>query len=199
MSAYCELLKLAEGEALSRSLPTALRIAHSISDEEWAAWVRLELMGYLSENPAMKNETVVPDYRGVPGVWYDDEGRGLEVNDPNLAFINEIRLRQGVAELEGIAAGSGPLAMRPARFSDMIRNHLGAEVSVFRFQPGSVNQVLANIRTRLLDRVAVRREEISTIADNQVPQKGEVLLLRPSLYGVGVDLKALWRCVSGRQ
>ena len=86
----------------------ALRVATTIADEEWASWIKLELMGYFQEKSAMKEDTIVPEYRGVPGQWYDDYGRAFVLNDHSLQFINEIRLRSGVTELEGIAAGTAP-------------------------------------------------------------------------------------------
>ncbi len=67
MTTLERLLTLVEDQPLSRSLPTALRIATGIGDEQLASWIRLELMGYLAENPAMNQDTVVPEYRGVPG------------------------------------------------------------------------------------------------------------------------------------
>jgi len=195
VSAFERLLTLVEEQTLSRSLPVALRVALAIADEEWASWIRLELMGYLADNPAMKADTVVPEYRGVPGLWYDDYGRALALNDPSLEFINELRLRPGVAELEGIAAGTGTLAMRPTEFSEIIRNNLHVEVSVFQFRPSSVSQILTNIKVHLLDHLASRRGQISAIPDIQVPQKTEILQLKPSVYGISIDLKALWRRV----
>ena len=60
-----------EEESLSRSLQAALRIATNIGDEQWTSWIKLELIGYVADNPAMKKDTIVPEYRGVPGQWYD--------------------------------------------------------------------------------------------------------------------------------
>src|SRR5262245_58827928 len=126
------LQTLVEEVTLSRSLPACLRIATAIGERDLASWIRLELMGYFADNPAMTDDIVVPEYRGVAGQWYDDFGRPLALSDPGLSFINEIRLRQGVAELEGIAAGTGILAMRPTEFSDLIQRNLKVEVTVFR-------------------------------------------------------------------
>ena len=197
MNAFERLLALVEEQTLSRSLPAALRVAAAIADEEWASWIRLELMGYFADNPAMKEDTIVPEYREVPGLWYDDYGRVLALNNPDLVFINELRLRCGVPELAGIATGTGTLAMRPTEFSETLRNNLNVEVSVFRFQPSSVNQVLINIKVRLLDHLASRHGRISTIPDIQVSHETEILQLKPNVYGIGIDLKALWRRVSG--
>jgi len=199
MSVFERLLILVEEQPLSRSLPAALRVAIAIADEELASWIRLELMGYLADNPTMKADTVVPEYRGVPGLWYDDYGRALVLNDSGLAFINELRLRPGVAELEGIATGTGTLTMRPTEFSELIRNNLHVEVSVFQFRPSSVSQVLTNIKVRLLDHLTSRRGKISTLPDIQVSKKTEILQLKPSVYGISVDLKELWRRVFGQR
>jgi hypothetical protein len=182
-----------EKQPLSQSLPVALRIAASIADEELTSWIKLELMGYLADNPEMKEDTIVPEYRAVPGLWYDDFGRVLALDDPDLSFINEFRLRHGVAELEGVAAGTNPLVIRPAEFSEIIRNNLNVEVSVFKFRPSSVSQVLTNIKVRLIDRLAIQREKISAIPNIQVPQETEILQIKPNIYGVGIDLMALWR------
>lgn len=197
MSSFERLLSIVEEQPLSQSLPAALRIANAIGDEGLASWIRLELMGYFADNPAMTEEVVVPEYRGVPGQWRDDYGRPLVLEDPTLAFINEMRLRPGVAELEGVAGATGMLAMRDADFSGVIRQHLGVAVSVFNFRPSSVSQVLTNVKVRLLDQLASRREAIAALADIREPREPEILHLKPGIYGVSVDLKALWRRLFG--
>lgn len=196
MSAFERLLRLVEEQPLSRSLPVVLRVVTAIEDKEVASWIRLELMGYLSDNPAMKDDIVVPEYRSVPGQWFDDYGRALVLEDPKLGFLNELRLRHGVAELEGIAVGSEPLMVRPTESSEIIRENLNVKVSIFRFRPSSVSQVLTNIKVCLLDRLATCRVKISDLPDVQVAQEVEVLQLRPGFYGISIDLKALWRRIS---
>lgn len=193
MNTFERLLTVVEEQPLSRSLPAALRIATAIGDAELASWIRLELMGYLSDNPAMTEHTVVPEYRSVAGQWRDDYGRPLVVNDPNLGFINETRLRLGVSELEGIAGGTRMLAMRLTDFSEMIRKHLDVQVTVFEFRPSSVSQVLTNVKVQLLDQLAGRREAIAALPETSTAQESEILQLKPNMYGVSVDLKALWR------
>ena len=174
MNSIERILSLVEEESLSRSLQAALRIATNIGDEQWTSWIKLELIGYVADNPAMKEDTIVPEYRGVPGQWYDDYGRPLVLNDPKLAFINEFQLRHGVAELEGIASGTGTLTVRAIEFSQLIRDNLNVEVSVFQFRPSSVSQVLTNIKVRLIDHLASRREKINAMPDTQVPQEAEI-------------------------
>ncbi len=134
MTTFERLLEIIEKQPLSQSLPATLQIATAIGDEELSTWIKLELMGYIEDNPAMTEKTVVPKYRIVPGQWYDDFGRQLVINDPSLAFINEIRLREGVGELEGIAPGTEMLALRPLVFSELIREHLNVDVAIFRFK-----------------------------------------------------------------
>jgi len=75
LSTFDRLLSLVEEQPLSRSLPAAIRIATTIGDEELACWIRLELMGYLADNPAMTYHTVVPEYRSVAVEWRDDYRR----------------------------------------------------------------------------------------------------------------------------
>ena len=199
MSAFDRVLKTAEEQPLSKSLPAALRLANAAGDDALVSWIRLELMGYLSGTPAMRDDTVVPEYRSVGGQWFDEYGRGLVLDDPDLGFINEFRLRQGVAELEGIAGATGMMTIRPTEFAEIIRRDLRVEVSIFRFHPSAVSQVLTNIRTQLLDRLVASRERLSAIKGAEVPQEAEVLELKPSFYGVTVDLKALWRRLMSRK
>ncbi len=142
MTAFDQVVRDVEEHPLNRSLAVSLRIARAIRDDQLATWIRLELMGYLADNPAMNNNTMVPEYRAVPGQWCDDYLRPLVLDDPKLQFINELRLRQGVTELEGLASAKGLLSMRAMEFS---------------------------------------------------PAESEILHLKPGIYGVSVDLKALWR------
>jgi hypothetical protein len=196
MTAFERLLTLVEEKPLSISLLAALQIAKSIADEELTSWIKLELMGYFSDNPTMNEDTMVPEYREVYGVWYNDYGQELVVN-PDFEFINGVRLRFGVPELEGLAAGTQPQAVRLLSLAEIIRNSLKVEVSVFRFQPSSVNQVLTNIKVHLLDRLASRRERISATPNIPVAQEAEIFQIKPSIYGVSIDLKALWRRAFG--
>lgn len=181
-----------EGQPLNRSLPAALRVASAISDEKWASWIKLELVGYFRDNPELKEDTVVPEYRSVVGLWYDHYGRPLMV-DSQLNFVNEMRLRQGIAELESIATRTGPLWLHGTDQAEIIRTSLGVEVHLFRMDPGSIQQVLTNIKVRLLDTIAERHDKIDAIPNVEPARGGEILQLKPTLYGVGIDLKELWR------
>jgi hypothetical protein len=193
MTAFDQVVRDVEEHPLNRSLAVSLRIARAIRDDQLATWIRLELMGYLADNPAMNNNTMVPEYRAVPGQWCDDYLRPLVLDDPKLQFINELRLRQGVTELEGLASAKGLLSMRAMEFSELIRKGLDVEVSLFQFHPAAVNQVLADIKLQLLDQLAARNEAIAALPELTKPAESEILHLKPGIYGVSVDLKALWR------
>ena len=174
-------------------MPMVLGLARAIGDENLATWVKLEVMGYHPENPAARQSVEVPEYRSVAGHWYDDYDRQFIVDDPRLSFINSYRLPHGVAELHSLATAAGPLSVRPLEFSEVIRKGLNVEVSVFRFRAGAVSQVIANIRLQLLERLAERREKLTALPEVQKPTESESLQLKPGMYGVSVDLKALWR------
>ena len=107
--------------------------------------------------------------------------------------------RYGTAELEGTASATKVLSMRESQFAVVIQQHLGITVTSFHFQPASIQQVLVNIRLHLIEHVTNRRTKIGYIdADSiaQVPE-AEILQIKPNLYGIGVDLRALWRKMFG--
>lgn len=187
-----KILSESHREPLSAVLSQVLRLAEHAGDQELSMWARLELIGYTTENPVMTEEVFVPEYRTVRGQWFDVYNQLLVVDDPELEFINETRLRHGVSELEGIASAAGICALQLPKFSDIIRDNLHVEVSTFRFNPSSVAQVLSCIRGQLLDRVARYRgvQEAPPSTESSGP---EILRLCPNLYGIGVDLKALWK------
>jgi hypothetical protein len=189
------MIEKAEKLPLSQSLPSALRLALAANDSELATWIRLELLGYTRDNPAMTQQIVVPEYRTVRGQWFDSYGRLFLVQDPKLDFMNETRLRAAVGELESFVGADGVLSQSMSDVAQLIQDHLHVDVNEFRFTPHSVEQVLANIRAQLLDRIAGHRAQLDTpaVAVQRTAHDEEVILLRPSIYGVGINLRALWR------
>jgi len=193
MTGFDELLRVAEDQPLSRSLPRVLSAANKVGAGGLSQWAKLELMGYLSENPAMTDDVVVPEYRTVVGTWYDDFGRMFRVDDPKMSFVNEIRLRHGVAELEALARATGPLDAVEHPSAALIRDSLAVPVTVFRFDPRAAAQILMNIRVHLIDQLAADRERFDDLSVQPDAPAAEILKIAPEFYGVGVDLKALWR------
>jgi hypothetical protein len=197
VNGFERLQRIVEESPLSRSMPAVLSAATLIDCDELAAWTRLELIGYYSDNPAMTDAVVVPEYRAVAGNWYDDFGRMFLIDDANLNFVNQLRLRQGVAELEGFATATGPLAVREIDIAAIIRETLKVNVTTFEFPVQGVSQVLANIKVHALDRIAAEKSALAEVVVPELKAEGELLQLRPGFHGVSVDLKVLWRRLFG--
>ncbi len=179
-------------EPLSSSLGKTLRLAERAGATEIAKWCRLELGGYDAFNTAKTDDVVVPEYRAMAGQHYDIYGQ-LFVVPSDLDVINQTRLRHGVAEIESME----PVAIHDAGMCEVIKEHLNVEVYAFQFSRSSLAAVLSNIRTELGDRLEAMRGEAGpedTAADDD---QEEVFQLKPSIYGVSVDLKALWRKLTG--
>ena len=193
-SQYDQLIKTIEGLPLSKSFPKILRVTQDLNDSELEKWIRLELHGYWDTNPALPNEVVVPEYRTVAGYYTDDYGRQLVISDSKLGYINEMRLRFGVIELEGMIGAKGPLAFRAPIFAELIQEHLKVEVTTFHFSTATVPPVLEAIRTQLSDHVVSRKEKLERGSfKTQKSESEDIIQLKPNIYGIGVDLKALWR------
>lgn len=191
-SRYDELMRMIETLPLSKSLSKALRFAQEIKDSQLEKWIRLELHGYWNSNTSLTEEDVVPEYRTVAGFFTDDYGRQFIISDPKLCFINETRLRFGVIEIEGMIGAKGPLAFRDPRSSRIIQENLGVEVTTFNFSPKSIPAVLEAIRTEFTSLIISRKKKLQT-SEVQVSKTDEIIQLKPNIYGIGVDLKAIWR------
>lgn len=196
---YNELMMMIDEAPLSKLLPKVLRIAQELHDSELEKWVRLELHGYWNTNPALTEDTIVPKYRTVSGYYTDDFGRQFLLSDSRLSFVNEIRLRFGVVELEGMTGAKGPLAFRPLDFTDLIRKNLGVEVTTFNFRSDAIPAVLTAIRTQLSDHLVSRKKRLGAdIKRSKIAESDDIIELKPSFYGVGVNLRALFRKLQGR-
>jgi hypothetical protein len=191
---YDQLMKSIEELPLSQSLQKTLRVAQELKDNEFEKWIRLELHGYWNTNSALTEEVVVPEYRTVAGYYTDDYGRQLVISDPKAGFINETRLRFGVIEMEGMIGAKGPLAFRAPQFTEIIRDSLGVEVTTFNFSPKAAPPVLEAIRTELSGHLMSRKDKLQGHdIESQESRTEDVIQLKPNIYGIGVDLKALWR------
>lgn len=187
------LIKEARRGDLKDALAETIRIASQTGDQELETWARLELLGYCEPNSAMTEDVTVPIYRTVPGRWHDRIGRPLRLRDDSLQFINEIRLRSGMSELQELASASGMLAKEIPRMSEVILSHLEVEVEYFVFSPMAVRSVLSAIRTQLEDRLHALDPQPVNVPEGPSHEPGQFLILKPSFYGVGVDLRALWQ------
>jgi len=182
---------------LSVSMAQARKLAVQLGEVEFDRWLRLELYGYFNTNSALREEDVVPEYRGIGGQLTDEHGNVHVMSDPKAQFLNEDRLRFGVEELEQLQFKTGPLSYRDPHRAGLIRQHLGVEITRFSFNPAQIAGVLASIRGELQDRLMGLGSSIPSAAYPQTTSLTEpgdpILELRPNFYGVGVNLHALWR------
>ncbi len=190
---YEQLLQQVEDLPLSKSLSKVLGAAVQAHDDELTTWTRLELLGYVKDNPVMTEQTVVPEYRTVSGQWFDKDGSRLAIPDASLAFMNAIRLREGVPELEIFADVFGMGELWLPDLADLIRENLRVEVSVFRFNSRSVSQVLASIKAQLVDHVASHSHLLRRPPARPKANSEDIVELRPNFYGIGINLNALLR------
>lgn len=141
----------------------------------------------------MSDDIEVPDYRRVAGQWKDDFGNVLVIPDQNLSFLNGFPLRHAIVELEAIQQAKQALGLRHPGSSGIIREELHVEVSTFWFNPSSVRAVLPAIRTQASDRLMVHRSVLNHLKAAAKSVEPDIVELRPNFYGVGVNLRALWR------
>lgn len=192
------LLDQIDALPVSAAVAKGLRIAQAQGASRIADWCRLELAGYWASNPAMNEEAVVPEYRAVVGQHADIYGRVL-VLEPELAFIGETRLRNGIEELEMLARTRETVIIHDAHMCDLIRRYLDVEVYSFRFSAVHLTGMLTAIREQLREKL-VRIEGLpeSTSTKSQIPGE-EILELKPTFYGIGINLRAIWRHWKGTQ
>lgn len=182
---------------LSASMAQARKLAVQLGEAEFDRWLRLELYGYYNTNPALREEDVVPEYRGIAGQLTDEYGNTLVMSDPKAQFLNEDRLRFGVEELEQLQRKTTQLSYRDPHRAELIKKYLDVDITRFSFNPTQVAGILANIRGELQDRLMALGSSISLATDQQATDISEtdepILELKPNFYGLGVNLPALWR------
>jgi len=106
-------------------------------------------------------------------------------------------MRQGADELESLAGKTGNLIMHDPHVCELIDQHLQVDVQYFRFGGSAVAGVLSGIRSELADRLTEINDAELPAAVAPPAQHDEIVMLRPNLYGLGVDLRALWRRLWG--
>jgi hypothetical protein len=181
--------------SLGERLRKASWVAHESGARELEQWLQLELGGYLASNSAMRKDVVVPEYRTVVGQHADLYGRVLVV-PAKLSFVNETRLRNGIEELEALAASRDIVAIHDPNMCDLIQKHLKVEVYSFRFSAIHLKGVLSAIRTEFESRLR-KINSPQRPKDSSAQGSQEILILRPNLHGLGIDLRALWKRMSG--
>jgi hypothetical protein len=177
---------------LSTSLRKAMHLANHMSAIDLSTWCRLELGGYLASNPAMADDITVPEYRTVIGQHVDIFGQVL-ILPSDLSFMSETRLRNGVEELELLSSSRDIIAIHDPYMCELIKQHLDVEVYLFQFSRIHLIGVLTAIRTKLEDQLQMSNPA-PRIADSIGDKNAEdIIELKPNFYGIGINLRALWR------
>lgn len=181
-----------DSEPLSKALQRTLRLAQEYGASELATWLQLEIGGYYGSNSAMNDTITVPEYRTVVGAYFNIYGRRLQL-PPDLSFVNEMRLREGVEALESLRDSRRSVVLQDPSMIGLIAHHLKVEVATFHFESVALVQVLSQIRSELFNKAQL-------LSDAQPKRKmvksangEEIVMLKPNIHGIGVDLRALWR------
>lgn len=193
-----EILRNLDTAPLSRSLERSLRVAAENTDAEFEHWLKMESFGYLESNPAHSKTDTVPAYRNVIGQYHNAYGQVLRLADPALGFVNENSARWGVAELEEFYRVGDYISVFDAVMSAVLREHTGFEAEQFRFDPRQFARTFSAIRVQLAAFLIPYAKP--SPADSAAPPariSGEIIVLKPSFMGMGIDLRALLRRISG--
>ena len=187
---YKSLLSKSKTEKLSEILPDFNYLAEKLSEKEMKKWGELEYNGYFNSNPIMDEKTEVPEYRTVPGVFKDFSDRPLYIEDPDLAFVNTIRLRQGIAELEDLSEKNGVLEIFDSNLTELIQKYLKVKVHKFTFSSSSVKSILSSVRAKFINNLISMESNINGI--NSEIKNEDILLdidtLHPKIQEVAGEL-----------
>jgi hypothetical protein len=157
---YEKIIEQITDRPVSESLTDLILFAQLVGDKELERWAKLESDGYLAENPAMREDDVVPEYRTIAGQYRDYWDRPLVIQDPKLLFIQQDRLRNPAIELEGFAKSTGLLRYSHPTRLQLLRE-LGIEVHEFVFSPSAVRGILNAIRNRILEHLKNKHADMS--------------------------------------
>lgn len=186
------LLKDAQSKDLQKTIPVVLHLVRGRGLDDIERWLKLELNGYWNSNPALTDDTEVPEYRQVVGQHFDDYGRPLVIPQNDLQFVNTTRVRWGVIELEQMQKKGGLYSIQDSYMIEVIKENMKVDVTRFTFDSRQLTAVLSTIKTELADRLSSIDGE-SGIVDSFPDTNDQVLELKPNFYGIGVDLRALAR------
>jgi len=187
-----KLSDVLEIEPLSKALQRTLRLSHEHGASELARWLQLEIGGYYDTNSAMNSNIIVPRYRTVVGTHFNNYGQRFQVQ-PELSFVNEMRLREGVETLESLRDSRHTVVLQDPTTIGLIAQHLKVEVTTFHFDSVELVQILTHIRSELFTRGQVLAGEASKLTTAKRADSEEIVMLKPNFHGIGVDLRALWR------
>jgi len=146
---FNEILGMAKEEKLSKIMPELIHFATEIENDELKQWLLLEYNGYYGGNKAANESTEVPEYRQVHGQFFDYYERPLIIENPDLSFINFLKLRNTISELENFKDNKFYQINDP-QLNSIIKKHLQVTVHYFSFHGSSIIPILDSIRSQLL-------------------------------------------------
>lgn len=160
---------ISSNQLLSELIPKAIIVSKKINDPDLEKWLKLELNGYFSNNPAMTHEIKVPEYRTVGGLFYSSSNQPLIIQDPNLSFVNETRIRNGVFEIEDMKTREEKfIFFIDLKSNQLIKQNLNVEVQYFKVSKASIGSILSRIRTELLDRLISIELDLESIKEKKI-------------------------------
>jgi hypothetical protein len=115
----------------------------------------------------------------------------------DLSFVNETRLRNGVEELEALERNRHTVVIHDSHTCDLIKKHLDVEVYSFRFSSVLLRGILSAIRIKLADKLQNIGPDEATKSTTLQAKNEDILELRPNIYGIGINLRALWKKLIG--
>ena len=187
------LLKELARVPLSESLRKTLLLAQRLENPEFACWCQLELAGYVSSNPSLTSDTVVPVYRTVAGQFSGISGEPLVFSSGQ--DFSQMLLRNGIEELETLPKSQGMVAIQDARLCELIKEQHNVEVYWYRFSTIQLVAVFSAIRVELWNKLA----ELDPVGMPQVPLTAREDIMQPLQNSdwFGVNLREFWRRLKG--
>jgi uncharacterized protein (TIGR02391 family) len=141
------------GKKLSEILPSVLILAKQINNQDLVKWTQLELGSYFNSNSALTEDVTVPEYRTVVGQYFGAYKRPLVFEDPGMQFVNQVRMRNSVAELEKLSEENKMLSIQDPSYLQLIRSNLKVDVQYFSFNSTALAGVLDGIRNALIEKL----------------------------------------------
>lgn len=140
---------LSDSIAVSSALRACWTICTLLKQEREYEWISLELNGYYSTFPTVRDlEKILPEYRKARCLYFDEFGCPVRVAE-NLSFLEEFPLGQSVAELENFEKdGLHVYAGDALRF---INERLKVPVAKAFVSSAAVHKVRNAVTNRVLD------------------------------------------------
>jgi hypothetical protein len=203
---------------LSEILPILIRLANEINNIDLKRWASLELAGYYNTNPEYTKEATIPEYRKVPGRYYNAFGQYLNITNTEQRDITQYIIPSGVPELERYSKSqSDVLKVESPKTNDLIKKLYNFDAMYYIFTPASIEGILGAIRLKAIDwlreikpqidalkvenNINSNRQEpsISSNSQNDILESIEIksskiisILIAPLIASLGILLVAIY-------